>query len=80
MDGRRVRSARLAMGGIAHKPWRLRAAESSLRGISLDDVEGLRSAIAASFADARPLAHNAFKVELAQRVALRALQTAGART
>jgi hypothetical protein len=30
--------------------------------------------------DARPLAHNAFKVELAQRVALRALQTAGART
>jgi xanthine dehydrogenase YagS FAD-binding subunit len=80
MDGRRVRSARLAMGGIAHKPWRLRAAESSLRGISLDDVEGLRSAIAASFADAHPLAHNAFKVELAQRVALRALQTAGART
>jgi len=80
MDGRRVRSARLAMGGIAHKPWRLRAAENSLRGISLDDIEGLRSAIAASFADARPLAHNAFKVELAQRVALRALQTAGART
>jgi xanthine dehydrogenase YagS FAD-binding subunit len=80
MDGRRVRSARLAMGGIAHKPWRLRAAESGLRGISLDDIEGLRSAIAASFADARPLAHNAFKVELAQRVALRALQTAGART
>jgi xanthine dehydrogenase YagS FAD-binding subunit len=80
MDGRRVRCARLAMGGIAHKPWRLRAAESSLRGISLDDIEGLRSAIAASFADARPLAHNAFKVELAQRVALRALQTAGART
>ena len=80
MDGRRVRSARLAMGGIAHKPWRLRAAESSLRGISLDDIEGLRSAIAASFADARPLAHNAFKVELAQRVALRALHTAGART
>lgn len=80
MDGRRVRSARLAMGGIAHKPWRLRAAESSLRGISLDDIEGLRSAIAASFANVRPLAHNAFKVELAQRVALRALQTAGART
>ena len=42
-------------------------------------VDGLRSAIATSFVDARPLAHNAFKVELAQRVALRALQTAGAR-
>jgi xanthine dehydrogenase YagS FAD-binding subunit len=79
MDDRRIRSARLAMGGVAHKPWRLKAAESALRGISLDDIEGLRSAIAASFADARPLAHNAFKVELAQRTVLRALQTAGAR-
>jgi xanthine dehydrogenase YagS FAD-binding subunit len=78
-DGRRIRSARLAIGGVAHKPWRLKAAESGLRGIALDDVDGLRSAIAASFTDARPLAHNAFKVELAQRVALRALQTAGAR-
>jgi len=78
-DGRRIRSARLAMGGVAHKPWRLTAAETGLRGISLDDIDGLRSAIATSFADARPLAQNAFKVELAQRVALRALQTAGAR-
>ena len=78
-DGRRIRSARLAMGGVSHKPWRLAAAERSLRGISLEDIDGLRSAIAASFIDARPLAHNAFKVELAQRVALRAMQTAGAR-
>jgi xanthine dehydrogenase YagS FAD-binding subunit len=51
-----------------------------LRGISLDDSDALESAIAASFSDARALAHNAFKVELAQRVVLRALQTAGART
>jgi len=78
-DGRHVRSARLAMGGVAHKPWRLTASESGLRGISLDDIDGLQSAISASFVDARPLAHNAFKVELAQRAALRALQTAGAR-
>jgi xanthine dehydrogenase YagS FAD-binding subunit len=78
-DGRSIRSVRLAMGGVAHKPWRLTAAESGLRGISLDDIEGLRSAIAASFVDARPLAHNAFKIELAQRAALRALQTAAAR-
>ena len=80
IDGGHIRSARLAMGGVAHKPWRLSAAESGLRGISLDDSDALKSAIAASFSDARPLAHNAFKVELAQRVALRALQTAGART
>jgi xanthine dehydrogenase YagS FAD-binding subunit len=78
-DGRRIRSARLALGGVAHKPWRLTAAEAALRGAWLDDGNTLRSAIATSFGDARPLAHNAFKVELAQRVALRALQTAGER-
>jgi xanthine dehydrogenase YagS FAD-binding subunit len=79
-DGSHIRSVRLAMGGVAHKPWRLTAAETALRGIRLDDTAGLESAIATSFTDARPLAHNRFKVELAQRIALRALQTAGART
>jgi xanthine dehydrogenase YagS FAD-binding subunit len=78
-NGRQISSVRLAMGGVAHKPWRLSAAETALRGVSLDDSDGLKAAIAKSFGDARPLAHNAFKVELAQRVALRALQTAGAR-
>jgi xanthine dehydrogenase YagS FAD-binding subunit len=80
IDGRRISSARLALGGVAHKPWRLTAAEAALRRVSLDDSDTLKAAIAASFTDARPLAHNDFKVELAQRVALRALQTAGART
>jgi xanthine dehydrogenase YagS FAD-binding subunit len=79
VDGRRIRSARLALGGVAHKPWRLTTAEAALRGVSLGDVDALTSALATSFTDARPLAQNAFKVELAQRVALRALQTAGAR-
>jgi xanthine dehydrogenase YagS FAD-binding subunit len=79
VDGGRLRSSRLAMGGVAHKPWRLTAAETALRGASLDDVGALASAIATSFTDARPLSGNAFKVELAQRAALRALQTAGAR-
>jgi xanthine dehydrogenase YagS FAD-binding subunit len=78
-DGRHIRSARLALGGVAHKPWRLTEAEAALRGASLADIDVLRSAIATSFTDARPLADNAFKVELAQRVVLRALQTAGAR-
>src|SRR5438477_342057 len=78
-NGSRIGSVRLAMGGVAHKPWRLTAAESALRGISLTDVQALRTAIATSFIDARPLAQNAFKVELAQRVALRAVQIAGAR-
>src|SRR5213078_341934 len=65
-DGRRIRSARLALGGVAHKPWRLTAAESALRGVSLEDRAALESAIATSFTDARPLEHNAVKVELAQ--------------
>ena len=78
-DGSRVGSVRLALGGVAHKPWRLSAAETALRGISLDDVGALRSAIATSFTEARPLAHNGFKIELSQRVALRALQVAGER-
>ena len=79
MDGRRIRSARVAMGGVAHKPWRLTAAEAALPGVSLDDIEALKAAIATSFIDARPLAQNGFKVELGQRVALRALQVAGGR-
>ena len=79
VDGGRLGSVRLAMGGVAHKPWRLTAAEAALTGIALGDVPGLRSAITTSFAKARPLAHNAFKVELAQRAVLRALQTAGGR-
>src|SRR5260221_3523482 len=79
MDGRRLSSVRLALGGVAHKPWRLTAAETALRGVSLDEVDALRSAISTSFADARPLAHNGFKDELAQRVALHALQTSGER-
>ena len=78
-DGVHIRSARLAMGGVAHKPWRLTAAETALCGVSLRDVDALKEAIALPFADARPLTHNAFKVELAQRAALRALQTAEAR-
>jgi xanthine dehydrogenase YagS FAD-binding subunit len=78
-DGRRIRSVHLALGGVAHKPWRLTKAEAALGGASLVDLHALRSAISLSFADARPLAHNAFKIELAQRVALRALQIAGAR-
>jgi xanthine dehydrogenase YagS FAD-binding subunit len=78
-DGRRIRSARIAIGGVAHKPWRLTAAEVALRGVSLDDAAAVRGALAGAFGDARPLERNQFKVELAQRTVARALQTAGAR-
>src|SRR2546428_7929607 len=79
IEGRRIRAARLAMGGVAHKPWRLTAPEAALRGASLADITALKSAIPQSFTLARPLPPNAFKVELAQRVARSALVAAGAR-
>lgn len=78
-EGKCIDRVRIAMGGVAHKPWRLKEAEAALRGVCLDDIGTLKAAIANSFAEARPLAHNAFKIELAQRVVLRALETAGAR-
>lgn len=79
LDGGRIRSVRLSMGGVAHKPWRLTAAERTLVGVSLADDDQVKAAIATSFVDARPLTHNAFKVGLAQRAAFRALRTAGER-
>jgi xanthine dehydrogenase YagS FAD-binding subunit len=79
LDAGRITSVRLALGGVAHKPWRLTGAEEKLRGLLLDDVDALKTAIATSFTDARTLDDNGFKVELAQRVVLRALQIAGAR-
>jgi xanthine dehydrogenase YagS FAD-binding subunit len=77
-EGGVVRSARLALGSVAHRPWRLDAAERALVGLRLGDREALRAALAAGFADARPLAHNAYKVTLARNAALRALETAAA--
>ena len=79
IEGGRIRSARLAMGGVAHKPWRLPAAETNLEGVELTDVKALENAIAADFADARPLSDNGFKVELGKRAVLRAVQVAGSR-
>jgi xanthine dehydrogenase YagS FAD-binding subunit len=77
LEGHTIRRARLALGGVAPKPWRLEAAESALAGVSLDDSAALRRALAADFSGARRGNHNGFKIELAQRTAVRALQVAG---
>jgi xanthine dehydrogenase YagS FAD-binding subunit len=71
-----VRDLRLALGGVAHKPWRALEAENALRGKPLSE-EALARAAAAAVAGARPYQHNAFKVELAQRAIVRALNEAG---
>ncbi|TCO65819.1 FAD binding domain-containing protein [Actinocrispum wychmicini] len=77
LDGTVIDAARIALGGVAHRPWRLTAAESALRGVSVNDKEAIAQAIAESFVDAKPLADNGYKVTLAQRAAVRALMTAG---
>jgi xanthine dehydrogenase YagS FAD-binding subunit len=75
IDGGTIREARLALGGVAHKPWRSPLAEAALSG---------RPAGAAAFSeaadialrDARGYPHNAFKIDLARRVIVRALTQA----
>ena len=76
-EGGVIRRARVALGSVAHRPWRLDDAERRLVGVRLDDRAALQAALDASFADARPLSGNAYKVPLARNAALRALEMAG---
>jgi xanthine dehydrogenase YagS FAD-binding subunit len=78
VDGQRIQQTRIALGGVAPKPWRLTAAESALIGMPLEQ-DALQQVIAGAFSEARPLVHNAFKVELAKRTVLRALENVGGR-
>ena len=75
IDGGTIRQARVVLGGVSHKPWRSPEAEAALvgRGASADTF-GL--AAEAALRDARPLAHNAYKVELGKRAIVRALMRA----
>ena len=69
---RAVRDVRIALGGVAHKPWRARRAEEALRGGPASQ-ESFRAAAEAELAQARPLPGNAFKVPLARNVIVRML-------
>jgi len=69
-----VTEVRLALGGVATKPWRARRAEASLLGQPAAPA-AFADAAAAELAQAEPRALNAFKVELAQRAIVRALAT-----
>jgi xanthine dehydrogenase YagS FAD-binding subunit len=60
-----VRDVRIALGGVAHKPWRATRAEEALRGAPAT-AERFRAAAEAELANARPLAGNAFKIPLAR--------------
>jgi xanthine dehydrogenase YagS FAD-binding subunit len=77
-DGR-VADARIVLGGVAHKPWRAQAAERQLVGTRLEPA-AIEAAARASVEGAKPHRDNAFKITLAQRAVVRALQRAGATT
>lgn len=64
-DGR-IKDVRIALGGVAHKPWRALKAEAALRGGPATE-QAFRDAAIAELADARPLRDNGFKIELAKR-------------
>jgi xanthine dehydrogenase YagS FAD-binding subunit len=70
-----VTEARIALGGVAPKPWRVPEAEVLLKGKPATD-ENYRQAAEVIVRGARPLQHNAFKVELARRSIVRALSNA----
>lgn len=67
-----VREARVALGGVATRPWRSREAEAALKGRALDEASALAAGHAA-FAGAKTTPQNAFKTELGPRVVARAL-------
>ncbi|YBV94358.1 xanthine dehydrogenase family protein subunit M (plasmid) [Phyllobacteriaceae bacterium JZ32] len=78
MDGATVRTARIALGGVATTPWRSRAAEAVVAGSPLTRELALEAGRAA-FADARSGQHNAFKIKLGARVIADALTIAAQR-
>lgn len=75
MDGDRIKQARVAMGGVAHKPWRAKAAEAALVGQPANEAT-FTVAAEAELKNAKPLEHNAYKVPLATHAIVRALSRA----
>jgi xanthine dehydrogenase YagS FAD-binding subunit len=75
LAGDRIVSARIALGGVAMRPWRLERAERDLAGLRAGSPE-VAEAVTAAFGEARPLAANGYKIPLARNTAVRALELA----
>jgi xanthine dehydrogenase YagS FAD-binding subunit len=73
LDGGRVRDCRIALGGVAHAPWRAERAEAALRGEPAGRDAFARAA-EAELSAARPLRDNGYKVALARNVLVRTLE------
>jgi len=74
-----INAARVALGGVAHKPWRAQKAEAALVGKTADE-KTFRAAAEAELAAAKGYKHNSFKIELAKRAIVRALTTVATMT
>ncbi|MHC5936479.1 FAD binding domain-containing protein [Nostoc sp.] len=72
LAGEQIQNVRLAMGGVAHKPWRSKEAEKFLIGKSANTAT-FQQAAEIALQEAKPLTHNSFKVDLAKRAIRRAL-------
>jgi xanthine dehydrogenase YagS FAD-binding subunit len=68
-----IHDARIALGGVAHKPWRAARAEATLHGAAVA-AESFRRAAEAELADARPLPGNAFKVPMTRNTLVAVLR------
>ncbi|MBA3715978.1 MAG: xanthine dehydrogenase family protein subunit M [Pyrinomonadaceae bacterium] len=75
MNGDNIQQARIAMGGVAHKPWRATEAEKFLVGKAATEAN-FKAAAETEMRNAKPLEHNKFKVELGKRAVVRALTQA----
>jgi len=74
-DGNKIKDVRIALGGVAHKPWRAFIAEQWLAGKEANEAN-FRAAAAAELKGAKPLQHNRYKVQLAMNSIVRALEGA----
>jgi xanthine dehydrogenase YagS FAD-binding subunit len=79
LEGDTIKEARLALGGVAHKPWRDTSAERALSGQKADQRAFSRAADVL-LRDAKGFGDNAFKIDLARRTVIRALKQASAGT
>jgi xanthine dehydrogenase YagS FAD-binding subunit len=79
LEGGMIKEAHLALGGVAHKPWRDPSVEAALRGQAASEATFTRAADVL-LRDAKGFEHNAFKIDLARRAIVRALTQAAAGT
>ena len=75
LNANKIKDVRIAMGGVAHKPWRALEAEKFLNGKDATEAN-FKAAADAEMKAAKPLEHNKFKVELGRRGIVRALMMA----